>query len=71
MRIIKFSRVNKNIVRVTYKNFWGKKIERDALRVDNIIWYWLDTNKLIYFHTDSLNAFYEMDGIVFYNVNGN
>lgn len=54
MKILKFARVSKNIVRVTYKNFWGKIIERDALRQDDIIWYWLDTNKIIYFHTDSL-----------------
>lgn len=70
MKIIKFARVNKDIVRVTYKNFWGKTVERDALRVDNILWYWLDTNKIIYFHTDSLNAFYKMEGFSFYIVNG-
>lgn len=70
MKIIKFARVNKNIIRVTYKNFWGKTIERDALRIDSILWYWLDTNEIIYFHTDSLNAFYEMQGVTFYVVNG-
>lgn len=70
MKILKFARVNKDIVRVTYKNFWGKTIERDALREDDILWYWLDTNKIIHFHTDSLNAFRNMQGVTFYIVNG-
>jgi len=71
MKILKFSRVNKDIVRVTYKNFWGKKIKRDAIRLDEFIvkWYWLDTNERIIYHKNSLEAFNDMEDIVLYNVN--
>lgn len=69
MKIIKFTRINKEIVRVTYKNFWGKTIIRDALRGDSILWYWLDDNSIIYQWRDSLNAFHNMQGVTFYNVN--
>ena len=54
----------------SYKNFWGRTIERDALRQDDVLWYWLDTNNIIFLHTDSLNAFYNMQGVTFYVVNG-
>lgn len=62
MTIISLTRINYEhtdpLIRVEYKNFWGKVKFRDAIRNDLNYWEWCDNRDILFFN-DLFNHFIE------------